>query len=132
MKLTRGRDVTPRRDIAEDDEGIQAIEKAARKPRKTYSLMDAGLKIGDVIRYANNANITAQVSGERKVIFEGAETSLSASALVLLQREGYNWRTVNGWDYWLFEDETIAERLRIRLEELAAAQSGDGPSLWSS
>ena len=87
---------------------------------------------GDVIRYANNANITAQVSGERKVIFEGAETSLSASALVLLQREGYNWRTVNGWDYWLFEDETIAERLRIRLEELATAQSGDGPSLWSS
>lgn len=127
MKLTRGRDVTPRRDIAEDEEGVKAIEKAARKPRRTYSLMDANLRVGDVIHYANDPNITAQVLGERKVLFEGAETSLSASALVLLQREGYNWRTVNGWDYWLFEDETIAERLRNRLAEVADPQLVDGP-----
>lgn len=44
MKLTRGRDVTPKDDIAEDEEGIRAIEKAARKPRKTYSLFDAKLQ----------------------------------------------------------------------------------------
>ena len=32
MKLTRGKDVTPKDDIAEDEEGLKAIEKAARKP----------------------------------------------------------------------------------------------------
>lgn len=124
MKLTRGRDVTPKDDIAEDEEGIRAIEKAARKPRKIYSLFDAKLKIGDVLRYANNENITAEVVGEKKVLFEGVETSLSASALMLLQRDGYKWRTVNGWNFWMFENETVAERLNSILEE-QVAEEGD-------
>lgn len=122
MKLTRGRDVTPRTDIAEDEEGLAALEKAARKPRRVFTLIEAGLNIGDIIRYANNPDITAQVTGPRKVLFEGAETSLSASALVLLRREGYQWTTVNGWEYWMFEDETLAERLRNRLEETKPAE----------
>ena len=36
MKLTGGKDVTPRVDIAEDEEGVRALEKATRKPRKSY------------------------------------------------------------------------------------------------
>ena len=117
MKLTRGRDVTPKDDIAEDEEGIRAIEKAARKPRKTYSLFDAKLKIGDVLRYANNEYITAEVVSQKKILFEGVETSLSASALTLLQRDGYKWRTVNGWNFWIFENETVADRLNTVLED---------------
>jgi hypothetical protein len=124
MKLTRGRDVTPKDDIAEDEEGIRAIEKAARKPRRIYSLFDANLKIGDVLRYANNENITAEVTAEKKILFEGVETSLSASALTLLQRDGYKWRTVNGWNFWMFENETVAERLNNILEE-KVAEEGD-------
>ena len=117
MKLTRGRDVTPKDDIAEDEEGIRAIEKAARKPRKTYSLFDAKLKIGDVLRYANNEDITAEIVSQKKILFEGVETSLSASALTLLQRDGYKWRTVNGWNFWIFENETVADRLNTVLED---------------
>lgn len=117
MKLTRGKDVTPKDDIAEDEEGLKAIEKAARKPRKAYSLFDADLKVGDVLHYANNDAITAEVVGAKKVLFEGNETSLSASALTLLQRDGYKWRTVNGWQFWMFENETVAERLNNLLEE---------------
>ena len=124
MKLTRGRDVTPKDDIAEDEEGIRAIEKAARKPRKTYSLFDAKLKIGDVLRYANNEDITAEVVSQKKILFEGVETSLSASALTLLQRDGYKWRTVNGWNFWMFENETVADRLNTVLEE-QATDEGD-------
>jgi len=124
MKLTRGRDVTPKDDIAEDEEGIRAIEKAARKPRKTYSLFDAKLKIGDVLRYANNEDITAEIVSQKKILFEGVETSLSASALTLLQRDGYKWRTVNGWNFWMFENETVADRLNTVLEE-QATDEGD-------
>ena len=124
MKLTRGRDVTPKDDIAEDEEGIRAIEKAARKPRKTYSLFDAKLKIGDVLRYANNEDITAEVVSQKKILFEGVETSLSASALTLLQRDGYKWRTVNGWNFWMFENETVADRLNTVLED-QATDEGD-------
>ncbi|MEP1611154.1 MAG: GIY-YIG nuclease family protein [Roseobacter sp.] len=117
LKLTRGRDVTPKADIAEDEEGVKALEKATRKPRKTYKFSDAGLKVGDTITYAQNDQITAQVISEKKVLFEGEETSLSKSALTLLQRDGYTWQTVNGWQFWMFERETIAERLERMLEE---------------
>ncbi|MEP6269603.1 MAG: GIY-YIG nuclease family protein [Paracoccaceae bacterium] len=117
LKLTRGRDVTPKADIAEDEEGVKALEKATRKPRKTYKFSDAGLKVSDTITYAQNDQITAQVINEKKVLFEGEETSLSKSALTLLQRDGYTWQTVNGWQFWMFERETIAKRLERMLEE---------------
>ena len=125
MKLTRGRDVTPKDDIAEDGEGVLAIEKAARRPRKSYSLFDANLKIGDVLRYANNESFTAEVVSHKKILFEGVEASLSASALTLLQRDGYKWRSVNGWNFWMFENESVAERLDNILEEQAAAESDE-------
>jgi hypothetical protein len=35
----------------------------------------------------------------------------------LIQRDGYKWRTVNGWNFWMFENETVAERLNNILEE---------------
>ena len=117
LKLTRGLDVTPKSDIAEDEEGVKALEKATRKPRKTYKFSDAGLKVGDIINYANNNQITAQIISEKKVLFEGEETSLSKSALSLLHRDGYTWQTVNGWQFWMFEEETIAERLERMFED---------------
>ncbi|SEN97386.1 T5orf172 domain-containing protein [Pseudorhodobacter antarcticus] len=125
LKLTRGRDVTPKGDIAEDEEGVKALEKATRKPRKIYKLSDAGLKVGDIINYANNSQICAQVINEKKIFFEGQETSLSKSALTLLQRDGYTWQTVNGWQYWTYEGETIAERLERVLEDSEANEAGD-------
>ena len=109
--------VTPKSDIAEDEEGVRAIEKAARKPRKSYSLFDANLNVDDILHYAKDEGITARVVAEKKIIFEENETSLSASALVLLQRDGYNWRTVNGWNFWMFENETLVERLNRILAE---------------
>jgi hypothetical protein len=124
LKLTRGLDVPPKNDIAEDEEGVKALEKATRKPRKTYKFSDAGLKVGDIINYANNNQITAQVISEKKVLFEGEETSLSKSALSLLHRDGYTWQTVNGWQFWMFEEETIAERLE-RMFEDAEAESDE-------
>lgn len=125
LKLTKGRDVTPKSDIAEDEEGVKALEKATRKPRKTYKFSDAGLKVGDTIYYANNDQVTAQIVSEKKILFEGEETSLSRSALLLLQRDGYTWQTVNGWQFWMFENETIAERLERLLKATAETEQDD-------
>ena len=117
MKLTRGKNVTPKHDIAKEEEGIRAIEEAARKPRKSYSLFDASLSVGDILHYVKDESISAQVVVEKKIIFEENETSLSASTLVPLQRDGYNWRTVNGWHFWMFENETLVGRLNRILAE---------------
>ena len=99
MKLKRGKNVTPKHDIAKEEERVRTIEEAARKPRKSYSLFDASLSVGDILHYVKDEGITAQVVAEKKIFFEENETSLSASALVLLQRDGYNWRTVNSWHF---------------------------------
>ena len=93
------------------------LKKQPQKPRKSYSLFDASLSVGDILHYVKDEGITARVVAEKKIIFEQNETSLSASALVLLQRDGYNWRTVNGWHFWMFENETLVERLNRTLAE---------------
>lgn len=116
MKLTGGTDVTPKDDIANDDEGVEALAKV-RSKRKSFEFKDADVKVGDVLVYANNPDITAEVIGPKKIFFEGEETSLSKSALTLLHREGYTWSTVNGWQYWTFDDETLSERVNRKIEE---------------
>lgn len=117
MKLTGGEDVTPRGDIAEDAESVKALEKAESKKRRQYTLLEAGLKVGDIVYYVNDETITAEVVSDKQINFEGSATSLSASALSLLHKDGYTWKTVNGWHYWAFKNETIAEHLNRLLEK---------------
>ena len=115
LKMTNGEEVTPKDDIAADEEGLVALKKPKR--RKSFTLYQAGLKDGDNLQYAKDSEITAEVAGARKIIFEGSEESLSSSALKLLRRDGFNWQQANGWVYWTFEDETIAERLNRLLPD---------------
>lgn len=110
LKLTNGRDVTPREDIAEDDEGIQALERTVAK-RKSFKFEDAHAYVGDVLTYARDESVTATVVADKKIEFEGEVTSLSKAALTLLHREGYKWKQANGWVYWMKEGETLAERV---------------------
>ena len=115
LKLTGGRDVTPHKDIADDEEGLVALERAEGR-RRIIGLFDIGLKRGDVLTFANDETIMAFVQGNKKIDFEGAAESVSAAALKVLQRAGYEWRTVNGWQYWQYDGETLSER-RKRLEK---------------
>ncbi|MDG1406616.1 MAG: GIY-YIG nuclease family protein [Octadecabacter sp.] len=115
LKMTGGVEVTPKDDIAADEEGLEALKKPAK--RQVFTLYQAGLKDGDELSYSKDENIKAIVSDAKKVIFEGKEESLSSSALKLLHRDGYNWQQANGWSYWTYENETVAERLNKILNE---------------
>lgn len=110
LQLTAGRDVTPREDIAEDAEGIEALERTVAK-RKSYSFADARVDVGDVLVYARDENIMVTVVAERKIEFEGEVMSLSKAALVMLHRQGYKWQQANGWAYWMKDGETLSERV---------------------
>lgn len=110
LKLTGGRDVTPKEDFAEDEEGIEALERTVAK-RRSYSFDDAHVKVGDVLVYSRDESITASVVADRKIQFEGEVTSLSRAALTLLQRDGYKWKQANGWYYWMKDGETLGERV---------------------
>ena len=110
LQLTAGRDVTPREDIAEDAEGIEALERTVAK-RKSYSFADAHVAVGDVLVYARDESVTATVVAEKKIEFEGEVTSLSKAALTMLHRQGYKWQQANGWAYWMKDGETLSERV---------------------
>ena len=110
LKLTNGKDVTPKEDIAEDEESIEALERTVAK-RKSYSFSDAHVNVGDVLTYSKDDAVTATVVADKKVEFEGEILSLSKAALTLLHREGYKWKQANGWAFWMKDGETLSERV---------------------
>ena len=110
LKLTNGRDVTPKEDIAEDEESIVALERTVAK-RKSNSFDDARVSIDDTLAYTKDENITAVVVGDKKIEFEGEVMSVSKAALILLHKEGYKWKQANGWAYWMKDGETLRERV---------------------
>jgi len=110
LKLTNGVDVTPKADIAEDEESIAALERTVAK-RKTYSFSDAQVNVGDILTYSKDDTITSVVVADKKIDFEGEIVSVSKAALALLHREGYKWKQANGWAYWMKDGETLGERV---------------------
>lgn len=116
LQMTGGKEVTPNSDIAADEDGLKALEN--RKPkRRVWTLLDAELKAGDILTFTRDENVTATVIDERKIEFRGNSASVSGAALTLLHELGYTWKLVNGWGYWLYDGETIGERLNRLLEE---------------
>jgi len=120
LKLTGGKDVTPKEDVAEDAEGIEALERTVAK-RRSYSFDDAHVSIGDVLVYTRDESVTATVVADKKIEFEGEVISLSRAALTLLHRDGYKWKQANGWAYWMKDGETMGERV----ERFAPAEDED-------
>jgi hypothetical protein len=114
LKLTNGRDVTPHRDIAEDEAGLVALERVEERKR-VIGLFDVGLAIGDLLTFAGQDGVVATVVDNKKIEHDGVQESVSAAALRVLRSAGYEWRTVNGWQYWQFDGETLSER-RKRIE----------------
>jgi hypothetical protein len=109
LKLTGGKDVTPRDDIAEDREGLMAMAKAiVKRSRSKFDVAD--VQVGDVLTFSRDSSYTAQVISPRTILFEGQEMSLSKAALLLLNRDGYHWKQANGWAYWMKDGETLTER----------------------
>lgn len=76
-----------------------AIEETrARAERRTFARL--GLEPGTVLTFTKDPDITCTVYGPTKVLFEGQELSLSAAAMIVIRRMGYNWTSVAGFDYW--------------------------------
>lgn len=120
LKLTGGKDITPKEDVAEDAEGIEALERTVAK-RRSYSFDDAHVSVGDVLVYTRDESVTATVVADKKIEFEGEVISLSRAALTLLHRDGYKWKQANGWAYWMKDGETMGERV----ERFAPAEDED-------
>lgn len=82
------------------------------------------MPVGSILTFSEDEAITAIVHDRKKIEFEGELKSLSAAAVIVLNRRGRNWRTVNGLQYWVYDGETIHER-RARMEREAAEADED-------
>lgn len=123
MKLTGGKDVTPKDDIGEDETGVEAANKVIKKTG-VFNFEKVGIPPGSVLTFHDSDETTSTVHDHNKIQFEGEVTSLSAAALVLLHRAGRNWSSAAGPVYWLFEGETLYDR-RLRMEREAAEADED-------
>lgn len=118
LLLAQIKDVTPREDVVEEVEDIQALNKA-RKKRGNFSFDLVNIPIGAILTFSKDDTLTCTVIDDKKIEFEDSQSSLSKSALEIVHRLGYTWKAVAGPDYWQFEDETLTSR-RLRLEEEAS------------
>ena len=115
LKMTGGRNVTPVNDLAEDDEALNALEKATQKrSRFKFSMLD--IRPGEELEYVRDSSISAKVIDDSSIDVNGKSTSLSQAALELLHNEGIEWKTVAGPKYWTYGGVTLAE-LRRQLED---------------
>lgn len=115
LKMTGGRNVTPANDLAEDDEALDALDKATqKKSRFKFSMLN--IKPGEELEYVRDSSVIAKVIDDTSIEVDGNLTSLSQAALELLHREGVEWKTVAGPRYWTFGGVTLAE-LRRQLED---------------
>ncbi len=115
LKLVELRDVTPAEDVVEDRVEQESLNRERIK-RENFKFSLLGLKAGSVLSFVRDESIQATVIDDRRISFEGKETSLSSSALEILRnRYGYRAKNIAGPQYWCFEGRTLSE-MRQELE----------------
>jgi hypothetical protein len=104
------KEVTPGT-VSVDQEEQQALEKA--KSRRPKIRLDAlGIKVGDTLTFSRDESIAATVTEAGKIYYAGEQLSLSAGALAILQKLGYQTSAASGSGYWMFDGELLDERRR--------------------
>jgi len=115
LKLVELRDVTPSEDVVEDRVEQESLNRERIK-RENFKFSLLGLKTGAVLSFVRDESIQATIIDDRRISFEGKETSLSSSALEILRnRYGYRAKNIAGPQYWCFEGRTLSE-MRQELE----------------
>jgi hypothetical protein len=115
LKLVELQDLTPAEDVVEDEAEQESLNRE-RNRRTSFRFSLVGLTPGTTLTFLRDDSIEAKVLDDRAIEFEGQVTSLSSSALKVLQtRFGYRGRTVAGPQYWCHDGRTLSE-LRQSLE----------------
>ena len=112
MQLTGGDDVTPKTDVVEDEQSLQAFEKR----RERFNFRMVGIEDGTELQFrpdsASEEAITAVVHSHNRIVFRGEVLSLSRAAAQLLGASA----GIQGPLYWYFNGESLDDRRR-RMEQ---------------
>lgn len=110
LKLAELENITPKKDLIEEDEDRKAVEQAIKK-RSRFNFGMVDIPIGAELTFSRDENIKARVidlKSSKSIEYAGEEISLSEAARKIL---GYN-QSVAGTDYWTYDGETLDERRR--------------------
>lgn len=111
LKLAEIENITPRKDYVESVEDQKALNQVRAEMREKFKFKMVNIPAGAELNFSRDENIKAVVIDNKSISFNGAITSLSASAQKIL---GYDYG-VQGTAYWMYDGETLDERRR-RLE----------------
>ncbi len=109
-------DVTPKNELVATAEDAQALRTVGIKAGR-FRFSSAGIPIGAKLSFVKDLSLTATVEEDSWVIFAGERHSLTTAALEALKECGYNWSSVQGPEYWLYNGESVGS-LRARQREL--------------
>ncbi|MBT3508216.1 MAG: GIY-YIG nuclease family protein [Nitrospina sp.] len=115
LKMVMIEDVTPREDTVDDEIDLKALDKE-KSMRSKFNFEMVQISPNSKLTFVRDPTITSRVLDKHKIEFEGKTNSLSASALEILHRLGYNWSSCAGPQLWMYEGETLSAR-RSRMEE---------------
>lgn len=118
LELLAVEDVTPREEAVIEPGDQEAID-LARRMRPRFEFTMANVPMGAELSFGRGEEYFATVINDRLISFRGDETSLSASAAVILGELGYANTSVQGTAYWLYQGRT--------LDELRRENEGVGP-----
>jgi hypothetical protein len=100
-------EVTPgKSNMSAEEEAVAARE--ARK-RSAISFKAVGIRPGDVLTFTRDSNVHATVVPGNCVEYQGKIMDLSAAALSTLHQLGYKATAASGFDYWMYDGETLDE-----------------------
>ena len=102
LEIMGGENVTPKEDIVENQEEKQALDEA-RKLRKRFNFSILDIKPGEILKFKKDNSIICEVHDETQVKFRDKITSLSNSADIILKEMGYEWLSVQGPRWWVYE-----------------------------
>ncbi|MBR1387899.1 MAG: GIY-YIG nuclease family protein [Alloprevotella sp.] len=90
-------------DLTDEDKAASSKAQAKRPPLNFYEM---GLQKGDVLIWKDDPSISVTILSERKVCYEGEETSISALSAKL---KGYKVKHIQPTPHWLFNDRLLSE-----------------------
>ena len=90
-------------DLTDEDKKAIAKAKVIRRPPLNYYRM--GLKDGQILEFVQDPSITCTITGERKVMFNGEDTSLTRLTMNLLGKS----QAVQPTGYWTIDGRNLMD-----------------------
>ena len=107
LEIASGTDVTPKGDVVESESDRVALNK--ERNRNRFKFDEAGIDAGEILEFKKDPSITAKVLDNGQIDFRGTRTSLSQSALIIVQEMGYKWNKIAGPQFWMYKGKTLYE-----------------------